>query len=123
MKITKNIILLFLLILSTYSYSQETITTDKAKDFLDKIVSVEGKVVSYKLAPEGKKINYINIDKKFPENIFTVIITNDWLPKFNLNFEDLVNKIIIVKGKISVYKNDPKQIPQIFNPISIEVKK
>ena len=123
MKITKNIILLFLLILSTYNYSQETITADKAKDFLDKIISVEGKVVSYKLAPEGKKINYINIDKKFPEKIFTVIITNDWLPKFNLNFEDLVNKIIIVKGKISVYKNDSKQIPQIFNPISIEVKK
>ena len=119
----KNIILLLLFISSACSYSQETITADKAKDFLDKIVSVEGKVVSYKLAPEGKSINYINIDKKFPENIFTVIITNDWLPKFNLNFEDLVNKIIIVKGKISVYKNDPKQIPQIFNPISIEVKK
>ncbi len=119
----KKIFLVLLLIIVTNTFSQITITADNAKDYLDEIVFVEGKVVSFKLAPEGKSINYINIDKKFPENIFTVIVTNDCLPKLNLKIEDLLNKTIIVKGKISVYKNDPKQIPQIFNPESIELKK
>ena len=119
----KNLLLSVLFTLSANVFSQETIAADNAKNYLDKIVFVEGKVVSYKLAPEGKSINYINIDKKFPQNIFTVIITNDWLPKLNIKIEDLLDKTITIKGKISVYKNDPKQIPQIFNPESIEIKK
>ncbi len=119
----KQIILITAIFFTLNSFSQETITTDKVKDFMDKIISVEGKVVSFKLAAEGKSINYINIDKKFPENVFTVIITNDYLLKLNIKIEDLIDKTIVVKGKISVYKNDSKQIPQIFNPESIEVKK
>lgn len=118
----KKIVLFLLFIFTANSFSQETISADKAKEYLEKVVFVEGKAVSYKLAPEGKSINYINVDKKFPENIFTVIVTNDWLPKLNIKIQDLLNKTIIIKGKISVYKNDPKQIPQIFNPESIEIK-
>ena len=117
----KLILGLFFLFLSN-TFSQTTISAINAKDYLDKVVFLEGKVVSFKLAAEGKKINYINIDKKFPENIFTVIVTNDWLPKLNLKIEDLLNKTIVIKGKISIYKNDPKQIPQIFNPESLELK-
>lgn len=118
----KILILTILFIFTLNSFSQETISADKANEFIDKVVFVEGKVVSYKIAPEGKSINYINIDKKYPENIFSVIITNDWLPKLNLKIEDLLNKTIVIKGKVSVYKNDPKQIPQIFNPESLELK-
>jgi hypothetical protein len=118
----KKFIFVSLLLFALNSFCQEKIIAANAKEYLDIIVFVEGKVVSYKLASEGKSINYINIDKKFPENIFTVIVTNDWLPKLNLKIEDLFNKTVIIKGKISVYKNDLKQIPQIFNPESIELK-
>jgi hypothetical protein len=118
----KNLILAILFISPINLFFQETISADKAKDYIDKVVFVEGKVVSYKIAPEGKSINYINIDKKYPNNIFAVVITNDYLKKLNIKIEDLEDKNIIVKGKISVYKNDPKQIPQIFNPESLELK-
>jgi hypothetical protein len=143
----KNLAIAFLLMISLHSYSQEkfpkeeatntndtmegflqsstqdTITTDKAKDFMGKLVLVKGKVVSFKLAAEGKSTNYINIDKPYPESIFTVVISNSYLEKLNIKIEDLKDKTIYVKGTISVYKNDPKQIPQIFNPISIVIKK
>ena len=119
----KNVIVTLFVLFSIHSFSQETISTDKAKDNLDKIVFIEGKVVSMRLASEGKNMNYLNLDKKYPENVFSVVITNDYLMKLNIKLEDLKDKTIIVKGKISVYKNDPKQIPQIFNPESIEVKK
>jgi hypothetical protein len=119
----KNLTIAFLLIFATHCFSQDTITTAKVKDFMDKEVCVLGKVVSYKLAAEGKNTNYINIDKPYPESVFTVVISNNYLEKLNINFEDLKDKTIYIKGKITTYKNDPKQIPQIYNPISIVVKK
>ncbi|MBC7440496.1 MAG: hypothetical protein H7250_11010 [Flavobacterium sp.] len=90
---------------------------------MDKEVCVIGKVVSFKLASEGKNTNYINIDKPYPENVFTVVISNNYLEKLNIKIEDLKNKYIFIKGKITTYKSDPKQIPQIYNPVNIAVKK
>ena len=119
----KNSVLAFVLLFSIHCFSQDTITTTKVKDYKDKEVCVIGKVVSFKLASEGKNTNYINIDKPYPENVFTVVISNNYLEKLNIKIEDLKNKYIYIKGKISTYKNDPKQIPQIYNPVSIAVKK
>jgi hypothetical protein len=119
----KNLIAVFFLIFSINCFSQDTISTAKVKEYMDKEVCVLGKVVSFKLASEGKFTNYINIDKPYPESIFTVVITNTYLEKLNIKIEDLKDKNIYVKGKITTYKNDPKQIPQIFNPTSIAVKK
>lgn len=118
----KNLIFVFLFLFSVNGFSQDTITTAKVKEYMDKEVLVEGKVVSYKLAAEGKTTNYINIDKPYPESIFTVVISNNYLEKLNIRIENLKDKTIVVKGKITTYKNDPKQIPQIFNPISLVIK-
>jgi hypothetical protein len=119
----KKLILLFLATFSINCFSQDTITTVQVKDFMDKEVCVQGKVVSFKLASEGKFTNYINIDKAYPDSVFSIVITNNYLEKLNIKIEDLKDKVIYVKGKITTYKNDPKQVPQIFNPISIEIKK
>ncbi len=119
----KNISVTFLLIFSTYCFAQDTITTAKVKEYMDKEVCVVGKVVSFKLATEGKNTNYLNIDKPYPESVFTVVISNYHLEKLNIKIEDLKDATIYIKGKITTYKNDPKQIPQIYNPISIAVKK
>ncbi len=119
----KNILFVFLVTFSIHCFAQDTITTTKVNDYMDKEVCVLGKVVSFKLASEGKFTNYINIDKPYPESVFTVVITNNYLEKLNIKIEDLKDKTIYIKGKITTYKNDPKQIPQIFNPISIVVKK
>ena len=119
----KNLIFVLLATFSLNCFSQDTIRTSKVKDYMDKEVCVLGKVVSFKLATEGKFTNYINIDQPYPVSIFTVVITNDYLEKLNIKIEDLKDKNIYIKGKITTYKNDPKQIPQIFNPTSIEIKK
>ena len=119
----KNLVFVFLITFSINCFSQDTITTAKVKEYMDKEVCVLGKVVSFKLASEGKFTNYINIDKPYPESVFTVVITKSHLEKLNIKIEDLKDKDIYIKGKITIYKNDPKQIPQIFNPMSIEVKK
>jgi len=119
----KKLVFFFLITFSINSFSQDTITTAKVNEYMDKEVCVLGKVVSFKLASEGKFTNYINIDKPYPESVFTVVITNNYLEKLNIKIEDLKDKFIYVKGTITTYKNDPKQIPQIYNPKSIVVKK
>lgn len=119
----KNVVFFFFLSFSINCFSQDTITTAKVKDYLDKEACVLGKVVSFKLASEGKFTNYINIDKPYPESVFTVVISNNQLEKLKIKIEDLQDAAIYVKGKITTYKNDPKQIPQMYNPISIAVKK
>lgn len=119
----KNLLVILLTTFAINCFSQDTITTAKVNEYMDKEVCVIGKVVSMKLASEGKSTNYINIDKPYPESVFTVVISNRYLETLNLKLEDLMGKIIYTKGKITTYKNDPKQIPQIFNPVSIEVKK
>ena len=119
----KIIITFLFFILNTNGFCQDTIPTAKAKDCINTLVCVTGKVVSYKLAPEGKNTNYINLDVAYPDNVFTVIMTNDYLEKYKIDIASLKDKTIYVYGKITVYINDPKQTPQIFNPRRIDVKK
>lgn len=120
----KTLQILLLLTISLNCFSQkDTITTDKAKEFMDKEVVIVGKVVSLKLASNGKSTNFINLDKPYPESVFTVVIFNNYLDRLKVKLDDLKDKVIYVKGKITTYKNDPKQIPEILNPISIEIKK
>lgn len=102
-------------------FAQDTILADKAKDYIDIVMLVKGKVVSIKAANDGKTTNYINIDRPYPNSIFTVVLSNNYLEKKQIKLQDLNQKLICVKGKISIYKNDPKQTPQIFNPESISV--
>ncbi len=104
----KNILIAVLLVFSIQCFSQDTIPTNKVKDYMEKEVCVVGKVVSYKLAAEGKSTNYINIDKPYPDSEFTVVISNNYLQKLNIKIEDLINKNIYIKGKITTYKNDLK---------------
>ena len=108
---------------SLNAFSQDTIPAAKAKEYMNKLACVTGKVVSYKLASEGKRTNYINIDAPYPNPVFTIVVTNEYLEYSKIKVEDLKDKIIYVYGKITIYKNDPKQIPQIFNPRWIDVKK
>lgn len=119
----KKIVALLFFILTTKCFSQDTIPTAKAKDCINNLVCVTGKVVSYKLALEGKNTNYVNLDAAYPNTIFTVIMTNDYIEKNKIDIANLKDKTIYVYGKITVYIHDSKQTPQIFNPRRIDVKK
>lgn len=118
----KKFFIITFLILVTTSFAQETITTSQAKEYIGKEVILKGKIASFKLASEGKSTNYINIDKPYPDNVFTIVMSNKYLEEHQLDLSQSVGKEIKVKGTISVYEKDPKKIPQIFNPLEIEIK-
>ena len=115
--------LLVALIFFTISgFSQDTITSFQAKDFIGKEIFLKGKIASFKMASEGKTNNYINIDKAYPNNIFTIVIPNKALETLGFKIEESKDKVIIVKGKIEVYEKDPNQTPQIYNPKFIKLR-
>jgi exonuclease VII large subunit len=118
----KIIITILFLIIAPTIYAQDTIPASKAKENLGKEVWVKGTVASLRLASEGKFTNYINIDKAYPNNIFTIVITNKHLEKLNINLNGVQDKVVLVKGTIEIYDKDPKQIPQIYNPTAIIFK-
>lgn len=118
----KTTTLLLFLLTGFLGFAQDTIPAIAAKDNLETIACVTGKVVSIKKAAEDKTVNYLNLEEAFPNAVFTVVMTNKYLEDHKYILEDFQNKVIYVTGRITTYKNDPKQIPQIFNPRRIEVK-
>ena len=117
----KFIIFAALFIFSTSGIAQDTIVASKAADYLEKTMYVTGKVISYKAAKDGKSTNYLNIDSPYPNAIFTVVLSNNYLLDKSLKIEDLNEKTICVLGKITTYMNNPKQIPQIYNPTKMVI--
>lgn len=118
----KKVLLLAFLTLTFISFAQKTISTAEAQDNIGSEVIIKGTIASFKLASEGKSTNNINIDKAYPDNIFTVVLTNKYLEEHKIDIANCKRKEIIVKGTITFYDKDPKKIPQIFNPLEIEIK-
>lgn len=118
----KFFLIIFLFAITSHSFAQDTITAQKAKEYIGKEVVLIGKIASFKVASEGKSTNFINVDKAYPNNVFTVVVTNKYLQEKNIQLSNSKGKKIIAKGIISIYENDPKKIPQIFNPTVLEIK-
>ncbi|MDI1254645.1 MAG: hypothetical protein PSV16_00965 [Flavobacterium sp.] len=114
----KNLLFIFLLGLSAKSFAQDTITTIQVKDYLGKEVWVKGIIASFKPAGENS-LNYINVDKAFPQNIFTVVIADNYLKRLKLDLSKSKGKKILVKGKV---EGNGKDTPQILNPSKIIIK-
>lgn len=86
--------------------AQETLprnhfNTDVAKQWMghNDPVSVCGTVVGARLSKAGNML--INLDKQFPNQVFTVFIKKEDILNFNYDLaEVLKNKVICVKGKV-----------------------
>lgn len=93
-------------------FGKKKINTLQAKDYIGKEACVCGKVVSTKYV-ENNKSNptYINLDMKFPDQVFTVIIYGNDRGNFSYPPEDfLKGKTICVKGQVGEFKGVPQII-------------
>lgn len=93
-------------------FGKGKINSTQAKDFIGKEKCVCGKVVSTKYAENGKSNpTYINLDKKYPEQVFTLMIFGKDRENFSYKPEEfLQGKTICIKGKIGEYKGTPQII-------------
>ena len=97
-----------------------TFNSSQAKYYMGRNESIKvcGTVVSTKLSAKGNI--FINLDKKFPNQVFSISIFKDFVPNFNYKPEIfLAGKTICVTGKITNYNGVPGV--SIENENAIEV--
>jgi|GEM_PF-943341 len=115
----KQLCYLWFLLMGLRVFSQDTITTTVIKDYVGKDVWVKGKVASVKMPSDDHAPAYINVDKGFPNNVFTIAIAPKYAERMKIKLDAINGKQILVKGKVVVDAKSGSNIPQMFNPQKI----
>jgi hypothetical protein len=94
---------------ATSSASADKITAGQAKDYIGKQATVCGVVASANFAARSKRQpTFLNLDKPFPDHIFTAVIWIEDRPKFGTPEATLKGKRICVSGLIESYQGKPE---------------
>ncbi|MBU1236012.1 MAG: DNA-binding protein [Gammaproteobacteria bacterium] len=109
-----------LLAISCVALAELQLTTAQAKSHVGEKATVCGTVASAKYAARAKGMpTFLNLDKPFPDHIFTAVIWGHNRPRFPTPPESLTGSFICVSGFITSYRNvpqiivnDPSQIGQ-----------
>jgi DNA/RNA endonuclease YhcR with UshA esterase domain len=104
------------------AFAQKGLTASEAKEHIGEVATVCGNVVSTRYAASTKgKPTFLNLDKPYPNQIFTIVIWGSDRDKFGKPEVEYNDKRICVTGKIAEYRgkleivaDDPKQIKQPF---------
>src|SRR6266851_7139048 len=92
------------LLLAAPSFSQEKLSASEAKDHIGETATVCGDVVSTRYAASTKgQPTFLNVDKPYPRQVFTVVIWGSERNKFGTLETDYRGKHICVTDKISEF--------------------
>ena len=101
--------------------AQTSISAAEAKNHVGERATVCGEVASVHYAARSRgNPTFINLDKPYPNQIFTVLIWGSDRPKFGDPEETYRSKRICVTGKISDYKGVPEIVA--YEPSQIKVQ-
>ena len=101
--------------------AQTSISAAEAKNHVGERATVCGEVASVHYAARSRgNPTFINLDKAYPNQIFTVLIWGSDRPKFGDPEETYRSKRICVTGKISDYKGVPEIVA--YEPSQIKVQ-
>src|SRR6266550_957287 len=98
------------------------LTAAEAKYHIGEQATVCGRVAStrYAVTTRGKP-TFLNLDKPYPSQVFTVLIWGENRDKFGNPEERYRDKQVCVTGTITEYRKAPEIV--VSNPQSIEVQK
>jgi DNA/RNA endonuclease YhcR with UshA esterase domain len=104
--------------LSIASLAQKRLSAAEAKEHFGENATVCGEVVTTRYADSTKgQPTFLNLDKPYPNQVFTIVIWGNNRSKFGKPEDDFKGKRICVSGKITAYAglpeifaDDPKQI-------------
>jgi len=98
------------------------LTAAEAKDHISEQPTVCGRVASTRYAATTRgKPTFLNLDKPYPSQVFTVLIWGENRAKFGAPEEQYRGKQICVTGTITEYRKAPEIV--VSDPQSIEVQK
>jgi hypothetical protein len=108
-------------LLAGLGYTQTSISTAEAKNHVGERATVCGEAASTRYAARTRgNPTFINLDKPYPNQIFTVLIWGADRPKFGDPEEMYRNKHICITGKIGDYKGVPEVVA--YEPPQIKVQ-
>jgi hypothetical protein len=108
----KKLFPLILIVLSACASSAapDRITPAQAKDHVGKQASVCGVVASANFANRSRgRPTFLNLDKAYPDHIFTAVIWGDDRPKFGTP-ETLKGRRVCVSGLVESYQGKPQVV-------------
>lgn len=107
---------------SVRSQQAKKLSASEAKDHIGEQATVCGKVASarYSATTRGKP-TFLNLDKLYPNQIFTALIWGENRGKFGTPEETYRDKQVCVTGKITEYRGAPEIV--VSDPHGIELQK
>lgn len=107
--------------LCTSVSAQNQLTAAQAKEHFGQTATVCGEVVSSSYADSSNgHPTFLNLDKRYPHQIFTVVIWGENRTKFGKPEEDYKGKRICVSGKITAYAGKPEIV--VSDPKQMKVE-
>jgi hypothetical protein len=114
-------ILVVVVLWAALGLAQTSISAAEAKNHIGERATVCGEVAGVHYAARSRgNPTFINLDKPYPNQIFTVLIWGSDRPKFGDPEETYRSKHICVTGKISDYKGVPEIVA--YEPSQIKVQ-
>jgi len=115
----KKIFLSLLLFFSVLNAN--VIKPDEAINHINEYATVCGKVVSsfYSKSINGQP-TFINLDKSYPNQVFTIVIWGNYRDNFNVPEKQYNSKNICVTGKIGSFRNKAQMV--VTSPNQIKIK-
>jgi DNA/RNA endonuclease YhcR with UshA esterase domain len=99
------------LTLTTPAIAQKKLTASEAKEHFGETATVCGEVVSTRYADSTNgQPTFLNLDKPYPNQVFTVVVWGNNRSKFGAPENDYKGKRICITGKITAYAG----LPEIF---------
>ena len=106
------------------TYAQKKLSAPEAKEHFGETATVCGEVVSTRYADSTKgQPTFLNLDKPYPNQIFTVVIWGNNRSKFGSPEIDYKGKRVCVSGKITAYAGLPEIVADEPKQIKIGAEK
>jgi DNA/RNA endonuclease YhcR with UshA esterase domain len=103
--------------------AQHHLKATEAKSHVGEMATVCGEVVSTRFASSTKgRPTFLNLDKPYPGQIFTIVIWGEDRAKFGAPEETYRGKHACVTGRITVYRGVPEVIATEPGQLRVEGK-
>jgi DNA/RNA endonuclease YhcR with UshA esterase domain len=119
-----NVTLGIALLIAGPAQAQKKLTAAEAKDHVGETATVCGNVASTRYAASTRgQPTFLNLDKSYPNQIFTIVIWGSNRTKFGTLEVDYRGKRICVTGKIAEYRGVPEVIANEPTQITVHGNK
>jgi hypothetical protein len=109
------------LLCSALAFGQHSITASEAKNHVGENATVCGEVASAHYAARSRgDPTFINLDKPYPNQIFTVVIWGSDRAKFGDPESAYSGKHICVTGRITLYRGTPETVASEPSQVKIQ---